>query len=152
MYTQSDGKVCIHPKSVNVEETQFNHSWLVYHLKMRTSSIFLYDCTEVSPFSLLFFGGNITGLVNNAGVVPQSGVGFEKCMQVGLCGGRGVKVSLILCFLVEVNFNGVMTGALMATERLGKDKGGDGGIVINVASMAGLLTGRKVVHLHDLCK
>lgn len=22
--------------------------------------IFLYDCTEVSPFSLLFFGGNIT--------------------------------------------------------------------------------------------
>uniref|UniRef100_A0A3Q3GD52 ATP-dependent DNA/RNA helicase DHX36 n=1 Tax=Labrus bergylta TaxID=56723 RepID=A0A3Q3GD52_9LABR len=49
VYTQADGKVCIHPKS-----------WLIYHLKMRTSSIFLYDCTEVSPFSLLFFGGNIT--------------------------------------------------------------------------------------------
>ncbi|XP_075892371.1 ATP-dependent DNA/RNA helicase DHX36 [Nelusetta ayraudi] len=60
VYTQADGKVCIHPKSVNSEETEFNYTWLIYHLKMRTSSIFLYDCTEVSPFSLLFFGGDIT--------------------------------------------------------------------------------------------
>ncbi|XP_051934615.1 ATP-dependent DNA/RNA helicase DHX36 [Hippocampus zosterae] len=60
VYTKHDGKVCIHPKSVNYEETNFNYTWLIYHLKMRTSSIFLYDCTEVSPFSLLFFGGDIT--------------------------------------------------------------------------------------------
>ncbi|CAK6963498.1 ATP-dependent DNA/RNA helicase DHX36 [Scomber scombrus] len=60
VYTQADGKVCVHPKSVNYEETEFNYTWLIYHLKMRTSSIFLYDCTEVSPFSLLFFGGDIT--------------------------------------------------------------------------------------------
>lgn len=60
VYTQADGKVCIHPKSVNAEEKEFNYRWLIYHLKMRTSSIFLYDCTEVSPFSLLFFGGDIT--------------------------------------------------------------------------------------------
>ncbi|XP_070684754.1 ATP-dependent DNA/RNA helicase DHX36 [Pempheris klunzingeri] len=60
VYTQADGKVCIHPKSVNAEEADFNYTWLIYHLKMRTSSIFLYDCTEVSPFSLLFFGGDIT--------------------------------------------------------------------------------------------
>ncbi|XP_029026610.1 ATP-dependent DNA/RNA helicase DHX36 [Betta splendens] len=60
VYTQADGKVCIHPKSVNAEETEFNYTWLIYHLKMRTSSIFLYDCTEVSPFSLLFFGGDIS--------------------------------------------------------------------------------------------
>lgn len=60
VYTKADGKVCIHPKSVNAEETQFNYTWLIYHLKMRTTSIFLYDCTEVSPFSLLFFGGDIS--------------------------------------------------------------------------------------------
>ncbi|KAM9734221.1 ATP-dependent DNA/RNA helicase DHX36 [Menidia menidia] len=60
VYTQADGKVCIHPKSVNAEEKEFNYTWLIYHLKMKTSSIFLYDCTEVSPFSLLFFGGDIT--------------------------------------------------------------------------------------------
>ncbi|XP_030622208.1 ATP-dependent DNA/RNA helicase DHX36 [Chanos chanos] len=60
VYTKADGKVCIHPKSVNAEETHFHYTWLVYHLKMKTSSIFLYDCTEVSPFSLLFFGGEIS--------------------------------------------------------------------------------------------
>uniref|UniRef100_A0A3P9HF04 ATP-dependent DNA/RNA helicase DHX36 n=1 Tax=Oryzias latipes TaxID=8090 RepID=A0A3P9HF04_ORYLA len=60
VYTQADGKVNIHPKSVNAEEKEFNYTWLIYHLKMKTSSIFLYDCTEVSPFSLLFFGGDIT--------------------------------------------------------------------------------------------
>ncbi|KAF5894422.1 ATP-dependent RNA helicase DHX36, partial [Clarias magur] len=60
VYTKADGKVCIHPKSVNSEETQFHYTWLIYHLKMRTTSIFLYDCTEVSPFSLLFFGGDIS--------------------------------------------------------------------------------------------
>ncbi|XP_072320250.1 ATP-dependent DNA/RNA helicase DHX36 [Eucyclogobius newberryi] len=60
VYTHTDGKVCIHPKSVNAEETEFNYHWLIYHLKMKTSSIFLYDCTEVSPFSLLFFGGDVT--------------------------------------------------------------------------------------------
>lgn len=39
VYTQADGKVCIHPKSVNSEETEFNYTWLIYHLKMRTSSV-----------------------------------------------------------------------------------------------------------------
>lgn len=60
VYTKSDGKVCIHPKSVNAMEFQFRYTWLIYHLKMKTTSIFLYDCTEVSPFSLLFFGGDIS--------------------------------------------------------------------------------------------
>uniref|UniRef100_A0A7M4FV47 RNA helicase n=1 Tax=Crocodylus porosus TaxID=8502 RepID=A0A7M4FV47_CROPO len=58
--TKPDGTVNIHPKSVNVEETEFHYNWLVYHLKMRTSSIYLYDCTEVSPYCLLFFGGDIS--------------------------------------------------------------------------------------------
>ena len=44
--TKTDGTVNIHPKSVNVEETEFHYNWLVYHLKMRTSSVCdgLYRC------------------------------------------------------------------------------------------------------------
>ncbi|XP_048460467.1 ATP-dependent DNA/RNA helicase DHX36 [Rhincodon typus] len=60
VFTKSDGRVNIHPKSVNAEEGEFEHNWLIYHLKMRTTSIYLYDCTEVSPYSLLFFGGDIS--------------------------------------------------------------------------------------------
>lgn len=39
VYTQADGRVYIHPKSVNAEEREFNYKWLIYHLKMRTSSV-----------------------------------------------------------------------------------------------------------------
>ncbi|XP_040830767.1 ATP-dependent DNA/RNA helicase DHX36 isoform X2 [Ochotona curzoniae] len=60
VYTKTDGLVALHPKSVNVEQTDFQYNWLIYHLKMRTSSIYLYDCTEVSPYCLLFFGGDIS--------------------------------------------------------------------------------------------
>uniref|UniRef100_A0A9L0S1E5 RNA helicase n=1 Tax=Equus caballus TaxID=9796 RepID=A0A9L0S1E5_HORSE len=60
VYTKTDGLVALHPKSVNVEQTEFHYNWLIYHLKMRTSSIYLYDCTEVSPYCLLFFGGDIS--------------------------------------------------------------------------------------------
>ncbi|KAM5292465.1 ATP-dependent DNA/RNA helicase DHX36 isoform 2-T2 [Ctenodactylus gundi] len=60
VYTKTDGLVSLHPKSVNVEQTDFHYNWLIYHLKMRTSSIYLYDCTEVSPYCLLFFGGDIS--------------------------------------------------------------------------------------------
>lgn len=42
--TKTDGSVNIHPKSVNVEETEFHYNWLVYHLKMRTSSVSWFIC------------------------------------------------------------------------------------------------------------
>lgn len=35
-------------------------SWCVSDISPLCPQIFLYDCTEVSPFSLLFFGGDIT--------------------------------------------------------------------------------------------
>ena len=40
-------------------QTLFPTKWLVYHDKMRTSSIFLYDATMVLPLALLFFGGKV---------------------------------------------------------------------------------------------
>ncbi|KAK2193777.1 hypothetical protein NP493_5g02083 [Ridgeia piscesae] len=57
--TKTEKRVLLHPQSVNWGMTQFNSRWLVYHLKMMTSKIFLYDTTMVSPYPLLFFGGNI---------------------------------------------------------------------------------------------
>uniref|UniRef100_A0A6Q2Y5L2 RNA helicase n=1 Tax=Esox lucius TaxID=8010 RepID=A0A6Q2Y5L2_ESOLU len=82
VYTKTDGKVCIHPKSVNAEEIQFNYSWLIYHLKMRTSSIFLYDCTEVSPFSLLFFGGDITIQTDEETIAVDEWIVFQSPARI----------------------------------------------------------------------
>ena len=34
----------------------FVHPWVVYHLKMKSTGVYLYDSSEVSPMSLIFFG------------------------------------------------------------------------------------------------
>ena len=95
------------------------------------------------------FGGNIQILVNNAGVSPA--MGWELCLNV--------------------NIYGLMNGSFLARDKMGKSKvnqidylghrhyfadaifvvqsasfynllkGGEGGRVINIASMAGLVPG-----------
>ncbi|XP_046400420.1 ATP-dependent DNA/RNA helicase DHX36-like [Ischnura elegans] len=54
--TAEDGRVCIHPKSVNEKEREFESPFLVYHLKLRSTAIFLHDTTIAHPLPLLFFG------------------------------------------------------------------------------------------------
>jgi ATP-dependent RNA helicase DHX36 len=56
MQTAQERKVDAHPKSVNSKESNFRHPWLVYHLKMKSTGTFIYDSSEVSPMSLIFFG------------------------------------------------------------------------------------------------
>ncbi|KAG8233215.1 hypothetical protein J437_LFUL013269 [Ladona fulva] len=54
--TPEDGRVCIHPKSVNEKERYFESPFLVYHLKLRSTAVFLHDTTVARPLPLLFFG------------------------------------------------------------------------------------------------
>lgn len=37
--TQEDGLVYLHPKSVNVDVKVFEDNWLIYHEKMKSSSV-----------------------------------------------------------------------------------------------------------------
>lgn len=57
--TPEDGNVKIHPSSVNVNEKYFRSNFLVYHVKMRTTSKFLYDTTMVQPLAIVFFGDQL---------------------------------------------------------------------------------------------
>lgn len=59
VHTLEDGKVNIHPKSVNAKQSSFESPFIVYHQKMKTTSIFLYDTTMASPLPLIFFGGQL---------------------------------------------------------------------------------------------
>ena len=43
-----------HPKSVNAKEVNFVHPWVVYHLKMKSTGVYLYDSSEVSFIHLPF--------------------------------------------------------------------------------------------------
>uniref|UniRef100_H2Z8B9 RNA helicase n=1 Tax=Ciona savignyi TaxID=51511 RepID=H2Z8B9_CIOSA len=68
--TKTDRKVAIHPKSVNCDKSSdhFTHQWLCYYEKMKTAEVYLYDTSEVSPYPLLFFGGDVSTFKDNEGV------------------------------------------------------------------------------------
>lgn len=55
------GPVAIHPGSLcaGLEAARFQRPFLTYLEKMRTSQVFLRDCTMVSPAALLLFGGKL---------------------------------------------------------------------------------------------
>ncbi|CAD5122474.1 DgyrCDS10897 [Dimorphilus gyrociliatus] len=58
--SESGGKkIHIHKSSVNFLRDIFSSSWLVYHLKMATDKLYIFNSTPVSPYSLFFFGGQI---------------------------------------------------------------------------------------------
>jgi len=57
--TPEDGNVCIHPRSINEKEPEFESPFLLYHLKLKSTSIYLHDTTMVYPLPLLFFGQGV---------------------------------------------------------------------------------------------
>ncbi len=55
--TAEDGEVLIHPRSVNYDAQFTKSAWLCYFGKVKSTSIYLHDCSVVSPFAVSFFGG-----------------------------------------------------------------------------------------------
>ena len=55
--TEEPVKVAIHPSSVNHRTTRFAEPYLVYHQLVFTTKTYVRDCTPVSPFALMLFGG-----------------------------------------------------------------------------------------------
>uniref|UniRef100_A0A8C3RTR9 Putative ATP-dependent RNA helicase DHX57 n=1 Tax=Chelydra serpentina TaxID=8475 RepID=A0A8C3RTR9_CHESE len=55
--TKNDGYVHIHPSSVNYQTRHFDSPYLVYHEKIKTSRVFIRDCSMVSVYPLVLFGG-----------------------------------------------------------------------------------------------
>lgn len=55
--TSQDGYVNIHPSSVNSEVGHFSSPFLVYQEKVKTSRIFIRDCTMIALLPLILFSG-----------------------------------------------------------------------------------------------
>ncbi|XP_022151380.1 DExH-box ATP-dependent RNA helicase DExH1 isoform X1 [Momordica charantia] len=68
-YTKEVGKVDIHPGSVNAGVHLLPLPYMVYSEKVKTTSIFIRDSTNISDYALLLFGGNL--------VPSRSGDGIE---------------------------------------------------------------------------
>ena len=82
-----------------------------------------------------FFKGKVYGLVNNAGI--NGSQGWKLCMDINMV-TRNVKITDNYDLFINTQM-GVMHGTNLANERLTHKKGGKGGIVINTASVAGLM-------------
>jgi len=59
-FTKEDGKVSLHPSSVNYQVPSFPLPYLIYSGKVKTSSIFIRESTNISDYALLMFGGSLT--------------------------------------------------------------------------------------------
>jgi ATP-dependent RNA helicase DHX57 len=55
--TKDDGYVALHPSSVNSNVGVFNSPFLIYQEKIKTSRIFIRDCTMVNVVPLILFSG-----------------------------------------------------------------------------------------------
>ncbi|KAJ9578179.1 hypothetical protein L9F63_005568 [Diploptera punctata] len=62
LYTPEDGRVYIHPRSINEKQNEFESPFLLYHLKLKSSSVYLHDTTMMYPLPLLFFGKGVNML------------------------------------------------------------------------------------------
>eukprot|EP00940_MAST-03C_sp_MAST-3C-sp2_P001817 g1817.t1 len=53
-----DGVVAIHPVSINFNESRFDgRRLLVYHEKVKSTKVYVRDCTAITPYSVMLFGG-----------------------------------------------------------------------------------------------
>uniref|UniRef100_A0A1A8UE18 Putative ATP-dependent RNA helicase DHX57 n=1 Tax=Nothobranchius furzeri TaxID=105023 RepID=A0A1A8UE18_NOTFU len=55
--TKNDGCVHVHPSSVNYTVRHYDSPYLVYHEKVKTSRVFIRDCSMVSVYPLVLLGG-----------------------------------------------------------------------------------------------
>jgi len=67
-YTKEVGKVDIHPASVNAGVHLFPLPYIVYSEKVKTTSIYIRDSTNISDYALLLFGGNLVPSKSGEGI------------------------------------------------------------------------------------
>lgn len=73
LYTKEVGKVDIHPASVNAGVHLFPLPYMVYGEKVKSSSIYVRDSTNISDYALLMFGGNLTPTKSEDGIEMLGG-------------------------------------------------------------------------------
>ena len=72
-YTKEVGKVDIHPGSVNAGVHIFPLPYMIYSEKVKTTSIYIRDSTNISDYALLLFGGNLVPTKTGDGIEMLGG-------------------------------------------------------------------------------
>ncbi|XP_020576741.1 DExH-box ATP-dependent RNA helicase DExH1 [Phalaenopsis equestris] len=72
-YSKDVGKVEIHPSSVNARIHSFPLPYMAYSEKVKTTSIFIRDSTNISDYALLLFGGSLIPSKTGEGIEMLGG-------------------------------------------------------------------------------
>ncbi|GAB4834074.1 hypothetical protein Ancab_032327 [Ancistrocladus abbreviatus] len=72
-FTKEVGKVDMHPGSVNYGVPLFPLPYMVYGEKVKTSSIYIRDSSNISDYALLLFGGNLLASKPGEGIEMLGG-------------------------------------------------------------------------------
>lgn len=86
-YIVNDRRVSLHLKSVNCNTLSgdFKHEWLCFYEKVKTKQINIYDTSEVGPYAILFFGGDLVTSRTKEGanqIVVDSWIKFEARPEI----------------------------------------------------------------------
>lgn len=57
--TKTDGYVALHPSSINSNVGYFGSPYLVYQEKVKTSRVFIRECSMVPQLPLVLFSGEV---------------------------------------------------------------------------------------------
>ena len=83
-FTDPDGRVFLHPSSVNFTENDWIAPWLVYHNKQATSKVFIRDSTMVTPYALALFGGSLSVLYHQGEIKVDGWIRFAAPARLGV--------------------------------------------------------------------
>ena len=78
------GRVFIHPSSINFPCGKFESGWLVYSDIMQTSKTFVRECSMVSVYAVLLFGGQITVNHEKGLVLVDEWASFKAPARIGV--------------------------------------------------------------------
>ncbi|KAJ7559257.1 hypothetical protein O6H91_04G075900 [Diphasiastrum complanatum] len=82
--TKLDGRVFLHPTSVNFHTGVFESPWLVFTEKLKTSKVFVRESTMVPAYSLLLFGGEVKVKHETQSVLLDDWLEFEAPARISL--------------------------------------------------------------------
>lgn len=83
-FTESDGRVFLHPSSVNFSVGFFESSFLVFTEKVKTSKIFIKNCTMVPAYGLLLFGGEVKIKHEQQTIILDNWLEFEAPARISV--------------------------------------------------------------------
>ncbi|KAF2369076.1 Helicase-associated domain [Trinorchestia longiramus] len=82
MRTADHNRVLFHPKCVNDKARVFESPWMVFREKIKMSSVFLFDATNVPNYPLLLFGQNLKYVASEGAINVDDFVKIRCSIQV----------------------------------------------------------------------